>query len=170
MRAIRVQAFAALLISVSATTAFAGDSRGKADFDCSYRPVVQSLLSDFLPFFQLPLGEASAGACRCLARGDFNGDGSEDYAAVLTETAAPRSYGDGTPVQSSYITIFLSQPTPYAPYQALVLLGYRAAAGSYSLSVEKRGRLSDLVVVMQGYSRSRLRWNGRGFEIEHHAD
>lgn len=165
------QVLSILLASTSALFASTMSSRAEAGGKCADRELVDKLLADTLPLLRLPSGDTEqGGGCQYVAAQDFNGDGSQDYAVVLTETIPSRKYGDGSPVQSLYITILLSQPTPYAPYQALLLPGYKAAIGSYSLFAERREGQAELVVVMPGYSSTRLRWNGRGFRAEHQAD
>lgn len=158
-------------IIMLATTEAMSQSLAAAPAPCPDRTRTETLVLEHLPILKLTSDESKPDdSCHDLASADFNHDGDIDYAAVLTETRPLRNHGDGTPVRSAYITVFLSQPTPYANFQAIILLGYDAPPDRYKLYAAPSKGPADLVVEREGYSISRLRWNGRGFEVKHQAD
>src|SRR5712692_6331374 len=85
---------------------------------CPHHAAVEAIVRAHLPSFVLvAAAENDVDSCSKVVSGDFNGDGASDYAAVLTEKAAPRAYSDGSAQFSAYVVVFLASRLPYAEYQ-----------------------------------------------------
>ena len=138
--------------------------------DC---PIISKLVERTLPALRLFERENAKEDCSGVARADFNGDGREDFVAVLTERIAPRKYANGKDWYSGYVVVFLSSELPYAEHQAVILLGYDSAPRRYQVQAitQKSGKGATLAVVRRRYSRTLFRWSPTGFEVvEHSAD
>jgi hypothetical protein len=106
-----------------------------------------------------------------MVSGDFNADGSLDFAAVLTEKVATRKYSDGSARFSSYVVVFLASRLPYAQYQAVLLLDHSSAPKRITLETvpaEVKGK-DQLVVKNAAYSRTVYEWTSTGFVVRDHV-
>ena len=140
---------------------------------CPQLEPVEAIVRTHLPGFVLATAtEHDPDSCSKVVSADFNGDGSLDYAAVLTERGAPRTYSDGTAQFSAYVFVFLASRLPYAEYQAVLLLGHSSAPRRITLetvSADPKGRKAQLVVKNAAYSRSVYEWASTGFVVRDHA-
>ena len=160
-----VTGLVSLLISPSI---FSIDTGGPVQ-SCSAKPAVAAIVETYLPAFTLPgPGLTTADPCDQLASADFNGDGTADFAAVLTEKVAPRRWSDGTGRFTSYVFVFLTVKLPlYADHEAVLLLGHGTAPRRISLqTVRSSSGTSDRLIVHNGsYSTTIYEWRPTGFLV-----
>ena len=143
-----------------------------ASVPCPQHAAVEAIVRDHLPAFVLASAAPNVGdPCSKVVSADFNGDGSLDYAAVLTEKAAPRKYSDDSARFTSYVFIFLAGRLPYAEYQAVLLLGHSSAPRRITLETVPPGSkgAAQLVVKNAAYSRTVYEWTPTGFVVRDHA-
>jgi hypothetical protein len=147
--------------------------QGHATGPCPQEPAVEAIVQDYLPAFALAEPNAyAADPCSKVVSGDFNGDGSMDYAAVLTERVTPRKYSDDSPRFSAYVFVFLASRLPYAHYQAVLLLGHTSAPRRINLALARatvKGAKDQLMVKNAAYSRTLYEWTSSGFVVRDHA-
>jgi hypothetical protein len=139
---------------------------------CPLASAVAEIVEAHLPAFALPsLGPATGTPCAQFASGDFNGDGTKDLAAVLTERAAPRKYSDGTDHFSSYVFVFLTAKLPYSDHEAVLLLGHESTPRRISLQAVRSGSSTRdrLIVTNASYSRTVYEWRSTGFVAQEHS-
>ena len=140
---------------------------------CPERSTVNEIVQDHLPALALAAADGGASElCSKVVTADFNGDGSLDYAAVLTEKVAPREYSDGSPRFSSYVFVFLATRLPYAEYQAVLLMGHSSQPRRITLERvpgKTKGAADRLVVKNASYSRTMYEWSPAGFIVSDHA-
>ena len=137
---------------------------------CPQQAAVEAVVQSHLPAFAL--ATSSGDPCSKMVSGDFNGDGSLDFAAVLTEKIASRKYSDGSDRFSSYVFVFLASRLPYAQYQAVLLLDHSSAPRRITLETvpsEVKGAKDQLVVKNAAYSRTVYEWTPTGFVVHDHV-
>ena len=109
----------------------------RAEALCPGSDEVNRLVEAYLPGLALALYSQESNPCPYIASADFNQDGKADYAVILREKTAPRTYITGKPWYSTYVTVLLSAQLPAADYKAVILPGYTGRPGQYIISVER---------------------------------
>jgi hypothetical protein len=143
-----------------------------AQAQCALQKDVEAIVVRSLPAFSMSKpARDDPDKCSIVVSGDFNGDGASDYAAVLTEKVAPRTYKDGNPWLISYVVVLLRSELPYAQHQAIVLLGHDATnrLSLKVLAAAAKGKPDQLEIVHQRYGRTVYEWTPVGFVTKEHV-
>lgn len=150
-----------LIISLSLTPFFA-----HAKNQCANQEKVEGILKYHLWNFGFTEYNND---CSQIAKGDFNGDGKEDYVAVLTEIEPFEKYSNGSSWYRTYIAVFLESNLPYNKYQITFIRtdGNKPKGVSVKAIQTKRGH--DIAVELKGYSYTRYKWSSNGFNSSKHS-
>lgn len=140
----------------------------EAQSNCAAQEKVEGILKYHL--WNLEIAEYNK-QCLQVTQGDFNGDGKEDYAAVLTEVKPHEQYADGSDWYRTYVAVFIDSDLPYNKYQIIFVRTDGNKPKDVSVKSIKTKHGNDFSISLKGYSYTRYRWGSHGFKaIQHSAD
>jgi hypothetical protein len=103
--------------------------------------------------------------------GDFNADGKNDIAAVLSEVKPTEKYANGVLWYKTYVVVLLAGNLPYNQFQTVFIRTDGNNPGGVSVNAIKTDVGHDVVLEVAGYSQIRYSWRESGFEaIKHSVD
>lgn len=150
-----------LIISLFLTPFFA-----QAKTQCTAQEKVENILK--YHFWNLEFTEYNSD-CSQITQGDFNGDGKEDYAAVLTEVEPFEKYANGTSWYRTYVAVFLESNLPYNKYQIIFIRTDGNKPKGVGIKAIKTKRGHDIAITLKGYSYTRYNWSSNGFNATKHS-
>lgn len=109
--------------------------------------------------------------CSHITIGDFNADGKNDIAALLSEVKPTEKYADGTLWYRTYVVALLAGNLPYNQFQSVFIRTDGNNPGGVGVDAIKTDQGHDVVVEVAGYSQTRYSWGEFGFDdFKHSAD
>jgi hypothetical protein len=132
------------------------------------KEVIANILKYHLWFLSFPKSDNIDSQ---FTKGDYNCDGIQDFAAVLTEVKPFQKYANGTDWYRTYVFVFLNLDLPYNKYQPVFVRTDGNKPIGFSVKSIKTEKGHDLWLSLTRYSTTRYRWFPTGFQaIEHSAD
>ncbi len=109
--------------------------------------------------------------CSHITVGDFNADGNNDIAAVLSEVKPTEEYADGSLWYRTYVVVLLAGNLPYNQFQTVFIITDGNNPAGVGVNAIDTDTGHDLVVEVAGYSYTRYSWSKSGFDhIKHSSD
>ena len=140
----------------------------EANTECPEEKNIKPYLQFHFPILGLAAWD---NLCSHITSGDFNSDGKNDVAAVLSEVKPTEKYANGVLWYKTYVVVLLAGKLPYNQYQTVFIRTDGNNPGGVSVNSIKTAAGHDVVLEVAGYSHTRYNWGKSGFEaIKHSAD